>query len=173
VHKETLSLRQAGAGVPYVAAHLLAAVPVTQSIFSGFKIERAIEAVQQKKSGHWSRGDVLKVKMKITSIGDNGWVVIQDPIPAGASILGSGLGKDSSLLNPGNSVNQLWSTFEERSYTAMKMYYYWFPKGTYEVEYRVRLNQAGEFQLPATRVEAMYNPDIYGLTPNAMMKVAL
>jgi len=37
--------------------------------------------------------------------------------------------------------------------------------------YTVRLNQAGTFKLPATRVEAMYAPDVYGLKPNNVMVV--
>jgi hypothetical protein len=36
----------------------------------------------------------------------------------------------------------------------------------------LRLNQDGEFNLPPTRVEAMYAPDVNGMLPNAPMKVA-
>jgi uncharacterized protein YfaS (alpha-2-macroglobulin family) len=30
----------------------------------------------------------------------------------------------------------------------------------------VRLNTPGEFALPATRIEALYKPDVYGELPN-------
>jgi len=39
------------------------------------------------------------------------------------------------------------------------------------VEYTVRLNNAGEFMLPETRVEAMYAPEMFGESPNAKFKV--
>jgi uncharacterized protein YfaS (alpha-2-macroglobulin family) len=39
------------------------------------------------------------------------------------------------------------------------------------VEYTVRLNNAGEFALPPTRVEALYAPDVFGAAPNAKVTV--
>jgi hypothetical protein len=36
----------------------------------------------------------------------------------------------------------------------------------------VRLNNAGAFQFPATRVEAMYAPEIFGEAPNVPLDVA-
>lgn len=171
---ETLSLKQEGAGTPYVTVNAVAAVPVTQPLSSGFAIEKSVEAVQRKISGRWSRGDIVKVKLKIRSMADTGWVVINDPLPSGASVLGGGLGRDSALLaEDAGGVNDLWMTFQERTPTSTRMYYYWFPKGNFEVEYRLRLNQAGEFQMSGTRVEAMYNPSLFGVSPNALWKVEL
>ena len=45
------------------------------------------------------------------------------------------------------------------------------PKGNWSVEYSVRLNNAGDFGLPETRVEAMYAPEMFGETPNAKVSV--
>jgi uncharacterized protein YfaS (alpha-2-macroglobulin family) len=39
------------------------------------------------------------------------------------------------------------------------------------VEYTLRLNQSGSFQLPPTRVEALYAPEMMGEIPNAEMVV--
>ncbi|MGL6041673.1 MAG: hypothetical protein ACRC01_10810, partial [Deefgea sp.] len=41
----------------------------------------------------------------------------------------------------------------------------------FAVEYTVRLNNAGTFQMPPSRVEAMYAPDVFGAAPNAAMVV--
>jgi uncharacterized protein YfaS (alpha-2-macroglobulin family) len=46
------------------------------------------------------------------------------------------------------------------------------PKGRWAVEYTVRLNNPGTFQLPATRVEAMYAPETFGERPNPPLTVA-
>jgi alpha-2-macroglobulin len=35
----------------------------------------------------------------------------------------------------------------------------------------VRLNNPGQFLLPATRVEAMYAPEMFGESPNATIAV--
>ena len=46
------------------------------------------------------------------------------------------------------------------------------PRGTFTVSYVMRLNTAGRFNLPATRVEAMYSPEIRAQVPNPAMVVA-
>ena len=65
-----------------------------------------------------------------------------------------------------------WPAFTERGFAAMRAYYEFAPKGTFTVEYTVRLNQAGRFQLPPTRVEALYAPELFGELPNAPLEVA-
>jgi len=40
------------------------------------------------------------------------------------------------------------------------------------LEYTVRLNNAGRFALPPSRVEAMYAPETFGELPNATLEVA-
>jgi uncharacterized protein YfaS (alpha-2-macroglobulin family) len=46
------------------------------------------------------------------------------------------------------------------------------PRGKISVEYAVRINSAGRFQLPPTHVEAMYSPEIRASLPNAPLDVA-
>ena len=45
--------------------------------------------------------------------------------------------------------------------TALRAYYGFVPKGVFSYEYTVRLNNPGVFQLPPSRVEAMYAPEMY------------
>ena len=45
------------------------------------------------------------------------------------------------------------------------------PKGKFSLEYTVRLNNDGAFQLPTTRVEAMYAPEMFGELPNDKVEV--
>jgi len=65
----------------------------------------------------------------------------------------------------------VWPAFEERKFDSFRAYYRFVPKGKWSVEYTVRLNNAGEFVLPETRVEAMYAPEMFGESPNAKLKV--
>jgi uncharacterized protein YfaS (alpha-2-macroglobulin family) len=39
------------------------------------------------------------------------------------------------------------------------------------VEYALRLNQAGVFGLPPTRVEALYAPEVFAEIPNESIQV--
>jgi len=108
------------------------------------------------------------------------WVVVDDPVPAGATILGSGLGRDSQTAvlgenrndrNDENAPHTAWPTFVERGFDAYRAYYEYVPKGRLSIEYTVRLNNAGTFGLPPTRVEALYAPSAYGAWPNAPVVV--
>ena len=64
-----------------------------------------------------------------------------------------------------------WPAYVERTFSAYRAYYGYVPRGTFSTEYTVRLNNAGEFSLPATRVEAMYAPEVFGEAPNAKVAV--
>ena len=101
------------------------------------------------------------------------WVVVSDPVPGGATILGSGLGRDSALATRTEKrAGAAWTAFEERGFEAWRGYYEYLPRGKHVVEYTVRLNNPGKFALPPTRVEAMYAPESFGEAPNAAIEVA-
>jgi uncharacterized protein YfaS (alpha-2-macroglobulin family) len=100
------------------------------------------------------------------------WVAVSDPIPAGATILGSGLGRDSAIATQGEQRSgQGYASFIERGHDSYRAYYAFLPKGSTTVEYTMRLNSAGDFGLPPTRVEALYAPEMFGEAPNARMKI--
>jgi uncharacterized protein YfaS (alpha-2-macroglobulin family) len=112
------------------------------------------------------------VRLEIDAQSDMGWVVVEDPVPAGASILGGGLGRDSAILT-GGERREGWvePAYEERHFDAFRAYYTYVPKGSFLVEYTLRLNNAGSFVMPATRVEAMYAPEMFGELPNQALLV--
>jgi alpha-2-macroglobulin len=164
----TLTLRQLGGGKPWATIQSLAAVPLAAPLSSGYRIARTVTPVEQKTKGAWSRGDVYRVHLDIDAQSDMTWVVVDDPIPAGASVLGSGLGRDARIATAGERrTGWTWPAFEERTHAGYRAYYEWVPKGRFTVEYTVRLNNEGRFSLPPTRVEAMYAPEMFGEVPNA------
>ncbi|MQA19259.1 alpha-2-macroglobulin family protein [Rugamonas rivuli] len=167
-----LELSHVGTGKPWVTVQTLAALPLTAPVSSGYRISKTITPVEQKKAGVWSRGDVYRVHLDLEAQSDMTWVVVDDPIPASATVLGSGLGRDSQLLSTGNkSTGWTWPVFEERTFEGYHAFYQFVPKGKWSVEYTVRLNNPGQFNLPTTRVEAMYSPEMFGEAPNAPMSV--
>ena len=115
---------------------------------------------------------MLRVRLELESQADRTWVVVSDPIPGGAVILGSGLGRDSSLLSGEEQERgRAWETFRERSFEALRVYFELVPKGRWTVEYTIRLNNEGLFYLPETRVEALYSPEMFGELPNRKMEI--
>lgn len=171
-----LQVAHQGTGKPWLTLQSLAAVPLAAPVQAGYSVEKTVTPIEQANpqlpAGQYTRGDVLRVTLLVTARSDMGWVAITDPIPAGATILGSGLGRDSDIATLGERrTGTGWPTFEERSFEAMRGYYEYLPKGTVKLQYTVRLNNAGRFQLPPTRVEALYAPEVYGELPNTAVQV--
>jgi len=167
-----LALSHAGAGKPWAIVQTQMALPLKAPLSSGYRIAKTITPVEQKVKGEWSRGDVYRVHLDLEAQSDMTWVVVDDPIPASASVLGTGLGKDSQILSSGEQRSGwAYPAFEERSFEGFHAFYAFVPKGKWSVEYTVRLNNPGTFNLPPTRVEAMYAPEMFGAAPNAAVTV--
>jgi len=115
------------------------------------------------------------VTLDIDAQAEMTWVVVSDPVPGGATLLGSGLGRDSAIAQGKQEAprdrGMGWLAYEERSFEAYRAYYEAMPKGRTSISYTVRLNNAGEFNLPPTRVEAMYAPEMFGEVPNGKLVV--
>lgn len=169
---QTLQVAHQGQGRPWVTISSQAAIPLKAPLNAGYRITREVTPISQSQPGAWHRGDVMRVKLSVDAQTDMGWVALLDPIPAGATILGTGLGGDSALLS-GDEKRQgwVWPAYEERTHDSFRAYYRFVPKGTFSVEYTVRLNNEGSFNLPAARVEAMYAPELFGETPVPSVEV--
>jgi uncharacterized protein YfaS (alpha-2-macroglobulin family) len=150
----------------------LAAIPLKEPLSSGYEIKKTCRAVERKHPDRWTRGDILRIELEIQAQTDMAWVAVSDPIPAGASILGSGLERDSRILTQGETrKGNVWPAFVERSQSAYLAYFEDASKGTWTVAYTLRLNQSGAFHLPPTRVEALYAPEMFGEIPNAVLEI--
>jgi len=168
----TLKLNHDGRGKPWVTVQSLAAVQLKAPFSSGYRMTKTVVAVEQKEKGVYSRGDIVRINLEIDAQTDMSWVVVTDPIPGGATLLGSGLGRDSAISTGGERPSgSAWLAYEERSFEAFRSYYEYVPKGKFTISYTIRLNNAGAFNLPQTRVEAMYAPEMFGEIPNAKITV--
>lgn len=170
-----LRITHHGAGKPWVTLQSLAAVPRKEAFNAGYALRKTITPVQQAEGsspGKYQRGDVLRVRLEVEAGADMTWVALSDPIPGGATILGSGLGRDSEVATRDQKGPEgAWPAYEERAQNAFRAYYAYLPKGKSVVEYTMRLNNAGTFALPPTRAEALYAPEVFGEAPNASMQV--
>lgn len=166
-----VAVRHQGTGKPWVTVQSRAAIPLMEPFSSGYRMVKTMTPVTQKQPGRWSQGDVARIRLDIEAQADMTWVVVNDPIPGGASVM-DGVGRERQLLTQ-DEVRKgwVWPAFEERSFEAFRAYYAYVPKGTFTVEYTVRLNQAGTYQLPSTRAEAMYSPEMLGELPNREFEV--
>ncbi|MEO7580549.1 MAG: hypothetical protein ABIT83_23340, partial [Massilia sp.] len=172
----TLDLRHEGAGAPWATVRVMAAMQGDKPVSHGISVKRSVVPVQQKVAGQWSEGDIMKVTLEFTSGADFSWLAVTDPIPSGASILGKGLGSESMLAQ--RSAAETGSTnwwarpsYEERGNDSYRAFYRRVTAQTWTTSYVLRLNYAGSFVFPPTRVEAMYAPEIFGEAPVAPLEV--
>jgi len=168
----TLQAKQEGTGKPWLTVQSLAAVPLGVPLASGYVIRRSLQGMEQKDKSRWSRGDVLRVHLEVEAANDMSWVVVSDPVPGGAALLGAGLGQSAIASAGERREGGVWLAYQEQSFSAWRAYYAYLPRGKLVVEYTLRLNNAGRFQLPGTRVEALYAPDRAGELPGTVIEVA-
>lgn len=165
-----LTLGQSGGAGPWALVSVKAAVPLTQPLAAGYRLSRTVDVVQAKTPGVLTRGDVVRVTLTVEASADRNWVVINDPIPAGATVLGS-LGGQSRMLTEGETGEGAAPSYVERGRDAYRAYFGWLPRGRATISYTMRLNTAGRLQLPPSRVEAMYSPEIRAAVPNGVLSV--
>ena len=174
--KDTLSAAHQGPGKPWLTLQSVAAIQLKEPFFAGYQIKKTITPIEQANkslpANTYTRGDVLRITLEVNASADMTWAVITDPVPGGATILGSGLGRDSEIATQGEKrEGYAWAAFEERSFESFRSYYQYLPKGVVKMEYTIRLNNVGTFSLPPSRAEAMYAPEMFGEAPNARVKV--
>ena len=169
---DALKITHEGSGKPWAALQVLAAVPVKEPIASGFHVTREVTPVEEKAAGKVSRGDVWRVHLTVESDQEMSWVVVNDPLPAGARVLGEGDGRDAQIATRGErTTGDAWPAYVERTFGAYRAYYAYVPRGKFAIDYTVRLSNAGEFVLPGARVEAMYAPEVFGAAPTGKVVV--
>src|SRR3546814_11767969 len=98
---------------------------------AGYQIERDIVPVSPSVPGKWSRGDVYRVDLPIVSTTPTIWAVVTDPIPAGATLTGGGLGSDSPLPPRPDPVTSCASPLlVDRKFHIFRAYSAFLPQGT-------------------------------------------
>ncbi|MBB5687614.1 alpha-2-macroglobulin family protein [Sphingobium boeckii] len=169
--RETLTLRQSGGAGPWAMVSVRAAVPLLEPLYAGYKMSKTVTPIQQQVSGQYTRGDVLKVTITVDATADRNWVVVNDPVVPGGTIVSALGGQSAQLAQAGGEGVQ--PSYVERGKDGWRGYFEWVPRGRFTVSYAVRLNGIGRFTLPPTRVEAMYSPDIRAQVPNGPVVVEM
>ncbi len=164
----TLAVEHLGKGEPWARAQLRAAVPLAGKSDNGITVSKSIKPIQQKRTGKYSVGDILQITVTANNKAALGWLAIDDPVPAGSTVLGG-------LAKLGNSAElaQTWQGYRyvERTFTSVRSSFEWAYEGKHSVTYEIRLTTPGKYALPPTHVEAMYSPEINGQLGNAVFEI--
>jgi alpha-2-macroglobulin len=174
-----LALLHQGGGRPALQVHGQAWAPLVAPVERGIQLQRQVRPVKQQVAGQWQAGDIAEVQLRFTAPPGTGWVVVSDPLPPGATVLGSGL-RGQDPVSTGDQPRgwrqpdgawEVWPAYVERSFSHLRAYYETLGPGTSTLTYQLRLNTSGRFELPPTQVEAMYDPDRLAHRPNAVLEV--
>jgi len=139
----------------------------------GMSVRKSLELREQGAAAteQFKTGTVVRVTLTFTTNQDRNYVVIDDPLPAGfEAINGSFQTTASNLTGEEERAEQSArrSSFSF-DYTEMRddrvvLFAYGVPAGAHVFSYLVRPTSIGKFQMPSTRIEQMYEPEVFGQT---------
>jgi uncharacterized protein YfaS (alpha-2-macroglobulin family) len=186
--ERTASSGQSGNGQLYYSAYLRTFIPVpdVKSLSRGIVVARQYFAsddacfkplqpgqkpvdctpVTQAKVG-----DTLIVKLSLVAPTDLYYVLVEDPLPAGAEAVDTSL-KTTSQINQGPVLNQTdysafngwgwwWFTHSELRDEKVALFATNLPAGTYEYTYQIRAGIDGTFNVLPAHAEEMYFPEVF------------
>jgi len=167
--------RTDGSGALYYTAHLTAYLPVpeVEPLNRGIIVERRYTLADAPNTPitEATVGDVIQVRLTIIAPNDLHYVLIEDPLPAGAEGINPELetsqqaGTQPEISNT-DPLSRGWgwwyfSNIEFRD-EKVALYSSYLPAGTYEFVYSIRAGMEGTYNvIPATGQE-FYFPEVYG-----------
>ncbi len=186
--------RYEGPGRLYYTAHLKIYLPVEdiEPINRGIIVYRQYtraECAMGKKCEEVDGakvGDVIQVKLTIVAPHDLYYVVVEDPLPAGAEAIDPSLATTSLLeLDPRlyrQAQNERWrefywwwwrwySRYEMRD-EKMVLFADYLPAGTYEYLYTFRATLPGEYRVIPTFANEMYFPEVFGRSDGRLFTIS-
>jgi len=190
--------RGEGPGVLYYTAHLRAYLPVPQvkALDRGVIVQRrytlasCTDGPACPEVKEVNVGDVIRVDLTLIAPNDLYYLRVEDPLPAGAEAVDTGLAT-TSLLAQGPQLNQVpevqpipfgdvapargpstvirgpfwwwqWYSRSELRDEKVVLFADYLSKGTYEYSYTMRATSAGQFNVIPTTASEFYFPEVYG-----------
>ena len=159
-------------------------VRMTYAPKSGIKIKSRDEGMKITKSffdekgkavtnGKFTAGAMYRIELNVSSAQDRQFVVVDDPLPAGFEAVNVNLATSNSsakaIAGPGSRGG--WWSYGTFNHSEMRddrvlVFADWMPQGKHTFTYLARATTFGRFELPSTKAEEMYSPEIFGNTSN-------
>lgn len=127
------------------------------------------------QSNHFEVGDLVVVDLQTTIPNDNEtYLAIDDPLPGVFEAINPAFENRASANTPLNKWKQLRRDHEEiRTDRALFFANEVWKKGTYSVQYLARVVASGVVTAPPAKIEAMYEPQRYGLSATTRITASL
>lgn len=175
--KTTVGLTAKGQGRYYYSTALSYPSDVARSVNAGLEVERRFfvkrggDFVPLDAASVLKRGDLVKVTLTVANPVTRYFVALRDPV-AGAfepvsSLLATASAADLSQVSERSAFD-----FKDIGHAYAGFYAEYLPAGTHQVSYAAQVVADGVFTAFPAKVEAMYTPDVFGLTAADVVKVA-
>lgn len=107
------------------------------------------------------QGQLLKVRLSVSSPEPRAQIAVQDALPAGFEAIDTRL--KTATQSAGTDSDYVWN-WRELHDERVTFFADWLPAGTREAEYLVRATRSGHFVRPPARAEAMYDPTVWAFS---------
>ncbi len=172
--------RGPGEGRLYYTAHLKVYLPVEEiePLNRGIIVSRrytdpaCTEGLRCPEVESAQVGDVVQVRLTIIAPHDLYYVVVEDPIPAGAEPIDPSLATTSMVAQTpglyGPSIERpfwwwwRWYSRSEMRDDKVVLFADYLPAGTYEYTYTFRATLPGEYRVIPTTANEFYFPEVFG-----------
>ena len=117
-------------------------------------------------------GDVVRVTLTCAKVADElEYLVLEDYLPACMEAINPAVPSQSAGLEPCS-----WSSaFDHREYLANRVRGFctrWYNRNILNMTYYARVKRAGTATAPPAQAQMMYEPQVYGLSPNCTVHVS-
>ena len=184
-----LTFTREGTGTLFYTARLrYASDQLFQDVLdNGFRIERSyapyVEKGTRPAATSYKAGDLVRVTLTFNLTKERRFVAVTDPLPAGFEPVESwfattaaGLAQQQDQqIGQGDDWLDWWRRggFDrvERFDNRVELFATRLSEGRHEFTYIVRATTAGTFRTAPARAEEMYEPEVFGRTPTAVIEV--
>ena len=143
----------------------------------GLSVVKTIQTMDGKNVDTFVPGMTVKITLTVSSRQDRHFVVVDDPIPAGFEIVNTSFQTSASNLDDEegeqNGSHWYWRAFNhvEKLDDRVLLFSDYFEVGSHTYTYVAQVTRSGLYQLPATRAEGMYEPEVFGQTASGTITV--
>ncbi|MBL7183244.1 MAG: Ig-like domain-containing protein [Anaerolineae bacterium] len=184
--------RGEGPGRLYYTAHLKVYLPVEEiePVDRGVIVQRRYSMASCQDGAacpdvqEAALGDVIRVDLTIIAPNDLYYVVVEDPLPAGAEAIDTGLATTSLLaMEPvlhRQPEDDRWYPFywwwnwysrSELRDEKVVLFANYLPKGTYEYSYTMRATLPGDYHVIPTVAQEFYFPEVFGRSDSRLLSI--
>lgn len=147
-----------------------------KSAYEGLEIEKSIKPLHGDREGNIKPGSRLIITLKVKTRQDRTFVVVDDPLPGGFEIVDPSFAVESSIDAKAvtrEGYGYYWGDFNhsEKYDDRMLLFADYLTQGEHTYSYLVQATTPGNFSIPATWAEGMYEPEVFGRTTSASVEI--